>query len=137
MMSVASDNPVYQEMQKSLYSSQVNIRTLATQIALQKRQIADLKGKADKIRCPSQPDAADAQLRHYQEAIRSVAGAFEYGRYVAGRDAERQQLEISRDQPAGRAAATLQPETRAVAAGGVRARGGSRRRVCVFHAQDQ
>jgi len=49
MMSVASDNPVYQEMQKSLYSSQVNIRTLATQIALQKRQIADLKGKADKI----------------------------------------------------------------------------------------
>jgi polysaccharide chain length determinant protein (PEP-CTERM system associated) len=49
MMSVASDNPVYQEMQKSMYTTQVNVQTLATQIALQKQQIADLKGQADKI----------------------------------------------------------------------------------------
>jgi polysaccharide chain length determinant protein (PEP-CTERM system associated) len=49
MMGVASDNPVYQEMQKSMYTTQVNIQTLATQIALQKRQIADLKGNVDKI----------------------------------------------------------------------------------------
>ncbi len=49
MMGVVSDNPVYQDMQKSLYSTQVNIRTLATQIALQKRQIADLKSNVDKI----------------------------------------------------------------------------------------
>ncbi len=49
MMSVASDNPVYQEMQKSMYSTQVNLQTLATQIGLQKRQIDDLKGQADKI----------------------------------------------------------------------------------------
>ncbi|CAM5364150.1 XrtA system polysaccharide chain length determinant [Rhodanobacter lindaniclasticus] len=49
MMSVASDNPVYQEMQKSMYNTEVNIQTLATQISLQKRQIADLKSAADKI----------------------------------------------------------------------------------------
>ncbi|MGH8192743.1 MAG: XrtA system polysaccharide chain length determinant [Rhodanobacteraceae bacterium] len=49
MMSVASNNPVYQEMQKSLYTSQVTIRTLATQIALQKQQLAALKGNVDKI----------------------------------------------------------------------------------------
>jgi hypothetical protein len=49
MMGVASDNPVYQEMQKSLYASQVSIQTLATQISLQKKQIADLKAKADRI----------------------------------------------------------------------------------------
>jgi polysaccharide chain length determinant protein (PEP-CTERM system associated) len=49
MMGVVSDNPVYQEMQKSMYTTQVNIQTLATQIALQKRQIAELKGAADKI----------------------------------------------------------------------------------------
>ena len=49
MMGVVSDNPVYQEMQKSMYSTQVSIRTLATQIALQKRQIADLKSNVDKI----------------------------------------------------------------------------------------
>ena len=49
MMSVASDNPVYQEMQKSMYNTEVNIQTLATQIGLQKRQIADLKNAADKI----------------------------------------------------------------------------------------
>ncbi len=49
MMGVNSDNPVYQEMQKSLYTSQVNIQTLATQIAQQKKQIADLKGQADRI----------------------------------------------------------------------------------------
>jgi hypothetical protein len=36
-------------MQKSMYTTQVNIQTLATQIALQKRQIADLKGNVDKI----------------------------------------------------------------------------------------
>ncbi|EQD42199.1 lipopolysaccharide biosynthesis, partial [mine drainage metagenome] len=49
MMGVVSDNPVYQEMQKSLYTSQVGIQTLATQVALQKRQIAELKGNVDKI----------------------------------------------------------------------------------------
>jgi polysaccharide chain length determinant protein (PEP-CTERM system associated) len=49
MMSVVSDNPVYQEMQKSMYATQVGIQALATQIALQKRQIADLKGNVDKI----------------------------------------------------------------------------------------
>ena len=49
MMGVVSDNPVYQEMQKSMYSTQVSIQTLATQVALQKRQIADLKGNVDKI----------------------------------------------------------------------------------------
>lgn len=49
VMGVASDNPVYQEMQKSMYTTQVNIQTLATQIALQKRQIATLKSEADKI----------------------------------------------------------------------------------------
>jgi polysaccharide chain length determinant protein (PEP-CTERM system associated) len=49
MMGVASDNPVYQEMQKSMYATQVSIQTLATQIGLQKRQIADLKNQADKI----------------------------------------------------------------------------------------
>ncbi|MGH8146893.1 MAG: XrtA system polysaccharide chain length determinant, partial [Rhodanobacteraceae bacterium] len=49
MMGVASDNPVYQEMQKSLYTSQVSIQTLATQIGLQKKQITDLKAKADRI----------------------------------------------------------------------------------------
>ena len=49
VMAVASDNPVYQEMQKSMYTSQVNIQTLATQISLQKKQIADLKNQADKI----------------------------------------------------------------------------------------
>ena len=49
IMGVVSDNPVYQEMQKSMYSTEVSIRTLATQIALQKRQIADLKGNVDKI----------------------------------------------------------------------------------------
>lgn len=49
MMGVASDNPVYQEMQKGMYNTQVSIQTLATQIALQKRQIANLKNEADKI----------------------------------------------------------------------------------------
>jgi polysaccharide chain length determinant protein (PEP-CTERM system associated) len=49
MMNVASDNPVYQEMQKSMYTSQVNMQTLATQIASQRRQIADLKDNVDKI----------------------------------------------------------------------------------------
>jgi polysaccharide chain length determinant protein (PEP-CTERM system associated) len=49
MMGVDSDNPVYQEMQKSMYTTQVTIQTLATQIALQKQQIAELKGAADKI----------------------------------------------------------------------------------------
>ncbi|MDE2154358.1 MAG: chain length-determining protein [Xanthomonadaceae bacterium] len=49
VMGVISDNPVYQEMQKSMYSTQVSIRTLATQIALQKRQIVDLKGNVDKV----------------------------------------------------------------------------------------
>jgi polysaccharide chain length determinant protein (PEP-CTERM system associated) len=48
-MGVASDNPVYQEMQKALYASQVSIRTLATQITLQQQQIGSLKGKIDKI----------------------------------------------------------------------------------------
>ena len=48
-MGVASDNPVYQDMQKGLYTTEVNIRTLATQIALQKQQIATLKGKIDTI----------------------------------------------------------------------------------------
>ncbi|MGH8283237.1 MAG: XrtA system polysaccharide chain length determinant [Gammaproteobacteria bacterium] len=49
VMGVASDNPVYQDMQKSLYASQVNIETLKTQIALQKRQINDIKSKVDRI----------------------------------------------------------------------------------------
>lgn len=49
MMGVVSDNPVYQEMQKSMYTTQVSIQTLATQIGLQKRQIADLKSHADTI----------------------------------------------------------------------------------------
>lgn len=49
MMSVASNNPVYQEMQKSMYTTQVSIQTLATQIGLQKQQIADLKSHADTI----------------------------------------------------------------------------------------
>ena len=49
MMEVVSDNPVYQEMQKSMYTTQVDIQTLATQIGLQKQQIAGLKGDADKI----------------------------------------------------------------------------------------
>lgn len=49
MMNVASDNPVYQEMQKSMYTSQVSVQMLATQIASQKRQIADLKDNVDKI----------------------------------------------------------------------------------------
>lgn len=49
MMGVASDNPVYQEMQKSMYASQVSVKTLATQIALQKQQITELKGKVDTI----------------------------------------------------------------------------------------
>lgn len=48
-MGVASDNPVYQGMQKALYITKVSIQTLATQIALQKHQIADLKGKVDTI----------------------------------------------------------------------------------------
>ena len=47
--SVATGNPVYQEMQKSMYASQVNLHALATQIAMQKQQIADLKGSADQI----------------------------------------------------------------------------------------
>ncbi len=49
MMGVVSDNPVYQEMQKSMYTSQVNIRTLGSQISLQKQQIADLKSNVDRI----------------------------------------------------------------------------------------
>lgn len=49
MIGVASDNPVYQEMQKAMYNTQVSIQTLATQIDLQKRQIAKLKSEADKI----------------------------------------------------------------------------------------
>jgi polysaccharide chain length determinant protein (PEP-CTERM system associated) len=49
LMGVVSDNPVYQEMQKSLYTSQVNIQQLAAQIASQKQQIADLKANVDKI----------------------------------------------------------------------------------------
>lgn len=48
-MGVASDNPVYQEMQKSLYTTQVNIQSLATQIALAKQQITSLKASVDKI----------------------------------------------------------------------------------------
>lgn len=48
-MGVVSDNPVYQEMQKSLYTAQVQIQKLSTQIALQKKRIADLKGQAGKI----------------------------------------------------------------------------------------
>ena len=49
VMGVISDNPVYQEMQKSLYSTQVSIHTLATQITLQKRQIGELRGNVDKV----------------------------------------------------------------------------------------
>src|SRR3546814_6731066 len=45
MMSVVSDNPVYQEMQGSMYTAQVSIQTLAMQIGFQKRQIAELKGQ--------------------------------------------------------------------------------------------
>lgn len=48
-MGVVTDNPVYQEMQKSLYASQVEIHKLGTEIALQKQQIADLKSNVDKI----------------------------------------------------------------------------------------
>ena len=46
---IASDNPVYQDMQKSLYTAQVNIGTLKTQLDLQKRMIKGLKGKVDRI----------------------------------------------------------------------------------------
>ncbi|MEO8746944.1 MAG: GNVR domain-containing protein, partial [Rhodanobacter sp.] len=49
VMDVASDNPVYQEMQKSMYTTQVTLQTLSTQISLQKRQIEELKGQSDKI----------------------------------------------------------------------------------------
>lgn len=49
MMGLVSDNPVYQEMQKALYADQVKIQTLATQIGLQKRRIADLKDQAGRI----------------------------------------------------------------------------------------
>lgn len=49
MEGVTSDNPVYQDLQKALYSTQVNIGTLSTSIALQKKQISDLKGKIDHI----------------------------------------------------------------------------------------
>lgn len=49
MVSVATNNPVYQEMQKSLFTTQVQIQTLATQVAQQKQQIADLKGGVDRI----------------------------------------------------------------------------------------
>jgi len=42
---LATDNPVYQERQKNLYATQVDIRTLGSQIALQKQLIASLKGK--------------------------------------------------------------------------------------------
>jgi len=49
VMGVVSDNPVYQEMQKSMYTTEVSIQTLGTQIGLQKRQIADLKDHADNI----------------------------------------------------------------------------------------
>lgn len=48
-MGVASDNPVYQEMQKSLYASRVQIQKLSTQIGLQKKRIADLKNQASRI----------------------------------------------------------------------------------------
>ncbi|HET7267514.1 MAG TPA: XrtA system polysaccharide chain length determinant [Oleiagrimonas sp.] len=42
---LATDNPVYQERQNSLYATQVSIRTLGSQIAQQKQLIAELKGK--------------------------------------------------------------------------------------------
>ena len=46
---IASDNPVYQDMQKSLYAARVRIGMLKTQIALQRKQINDLKNKVDRI----------------------------------------------------------------------------------------
>lgn len=48
-MEVASDNPVYQDMQKSLYGAQMRIETLATKVKLKKKQIADLKSKVDRL----------------------------------------------------------------------------------------
>jgi polysaccharide chain length determinant protein (PEP-CTERM system associated) len=48
-MGVVSDNPVYQEMQKSLYATQVQIQKLSTQIGLQKKRINDLKSQAGRI----------------------------------------------------------------------------------------
>jgi polysaccharide chain length determinant protein (PEP-CTERM system associated) len=48
-MGVVSDNPVYQDMQKSLYATRLQIQTLSTKIRLQKNRIADLKSKADRI----------------------------------------------------------------------------------------
>lgn len=48
-MSVVSDNPVYQEMQKTLYTTQIRIQQLATQISLQKSRIAELKSQAGRI----------------------------------------------------------------------------------------
>lgn len=46
---VASDNPVYQDMQKSLYAADLRIGTLKTQIALQTQQVGNLKSKVDRI----------------------------------------------------------------------------------------
>ncbi|WP_329743189.1 XrtA system polysaccharide chain length determinant [Dyella sp. A6] len=48
-MGVVSDNPVYQDMQKSLYATRLQIQTLAMKITLQKKRIADLKSQADRI----------------------------------------------------------------------------------------
>lgn len=48
-MEVDSSNPVYQDMQKSLYSTQVKIQSLDSQISLQKKQIANLKSKVDRL----------------------------------------------------------------------------------------
>ena len=49
MEGVSSDNPVYQDLQKALYTTQVQLGTLNTSIALQKKQITDLKSKIDHI----------------------------------------------------------------------------------------
>ncbi len=48
LASMATDNPVYQGRQQNLYAMEVNIRALGSQIALQKRLIAELKGKVAK-----------------------------------------------------------------------------------------
>lgn len=48
LAALTTDNPVYQARQQSLYTTQVDLRTLGTQIALQKQLITNLKGKVAK-----------------------------------------------------------------------------------------
>lgn len=48
-MEVASSNPVYQDMQKALYTTQLKIETLAAEITLQKKQISSLKSRVGRL----------------------------------------------------------------------------------------